>query len=132
MCEHGRAANLDRVLFLYRFHAGQTVLARYKQLCRDNRYAAYRAACRRRGEEEPSFQSYAANQSAATRWSQSVEAWSLLQYRTGRIKLANGDRFGGLARLVAAATCRPRSVMTTIRDVAIGLIGRACRHSGEA
>ena len=107
MCEHGRAANLDRVLFLYRLHRGQTVISRYRQLCRDNRYAVHRAICRRRGEPEPSFHSYAANQSAITRWCQSVEAWAIREYRLSIIDRAERRPLRGYFRLLTVAAVQP-------------------------
>ena len=42
MCEQGRVANLDQILYQYRFHANQTSSARYKGLIGANRCAAHR------------------------------------------------------------------------------------------
>jgi glycosyltransferase involved in cell wall biosynthesis len=118
MCEHGRAANLDRVLFLYRLHTNQTVISRYKQLCQDNRYAAHRAICRRMGKPEPSFSSYSVNQSPMTRWRRSVEAWATREYRLSIIDRAERRLVRGYFRLLTTAAAQPRLCLWHLRRLA--------------
>ncbi len=129
MCEQGRTANLDQVLFFYRFHTRQTVMTRYKQLCRDNRYAAHRAICRRRGEPEPSVHSYAANQSAVTRWRRSVEAWATREYRLSIIDRAEGRTVRGYFRLLTAVAAQPHISLWHLRRLARDWIAGANRST---
>ncbi|MGB7548741.1 MAG: glycosyltransferase [Terracidiphilus sp.] len=115
MCEQGRAANLDRILFQYRLHAAQISQARSKELIRANQYAAYRAICRRQGLPEQELDTFLRNASLIDHWRWSVEAWELIQYRTGRIQMASDQTVRGLLRLAMLGMCRPFS---TIRRVA--------------
>lgn len=114
MCEAGRVANLGQILFRYRIHRAQTGLANSRLLCLANHYAAHRALCRRSGRHEPSFDVYLAGLPPAAHLHLYIEAWSLRQYRIGRIELANGRPMSGLIRLWTAALCRPSSVLRTL------------------
>jgi glycosyltransferase involved in cell wall biosynthesis len=107
MCEQGRAANLDKVLLQYRLHVAQTSLARSKEIICMNRYAAYRAICRRKGLPVPVLDEYIHKAPLRRRWEWSVEAWELIQYRTARIRMATGRPVSGLLRLVLLGMCRP-------------------------
>ncbi len=109
MCEQGRVANMDQVLYQYRFHANQTSSARFRGLIGANRCAAYRAACRRKGFPQPSLETFLHNASFVDRWRWSAEAWELFQYRTGRIQMASGRPVLGFLRLAMLAACRPFS-----------------------
>jgi glycosyltransferase involved in cell wall biosynthesis len=114
MCEQGRAANLDRVLLQYRLHPAQTSQARSTELISAYHYAASRAICRRKGLPEPGLETFLRNASLIARWRWSVEAWELIQYRTGRIQMASGKPFRGLLRLALLGVCRPFSVIRRV------------------
>jgi glycosyltransferase involved in cell wall biosynthesis len=114
MCEQGRAANLNDVLFQYRLHAAQLCQARSNELVSVNRYAAHLSHCRRKG--------------LIDRWRWSIEAWELTHYRTGRILIASGKPARGFLRLALLAVCRPFSV---VRRVAQTLAALRPGHAGN-
>ncbi|MGD0913338.1 MAG: glycosyltransferase [Terracidiphilus sp.] len=128
MCERGRAANLNRVLFQYRLHAAQLCQARSRELVSFNRYAAYLSTCRRMGIPEPGFKSFVQSASFIDRCRWSIEAWELTQYRTGRILLASGKPVRGFLRLASLAVCRP---LSTIRRAAQTLASLRPAHVGN-
>lgn len=115
MFDYGRAANLDTVLFQYRLHPAQASLTRCREMISANRYAAYRAVCRRNGQDALPLNSYVEAAPFTTRLQWSLEAWELIQYRTARIEMARGARLRGLLRLVLLGMCRP---ITTTRRIA--------------
>jgi glycosyltransferase involved in cell wall biosynthesis len=115
MCERGRVANLDRILLRYRIHASQTSLGKTREMIRSNRYAAYRAVFRRQGLPEPTLDTYLKSASLFDQWRFSLEAWELVQYRSGRILIATGKPVRGFLRLALLGICRPFS---TIRRIA--------------
>jgi len=123
MCEQGRAANLDRVLFQYRLHAGQASLARCTEVVSANRYAAFNATCRRKGLPETTLSAFLLNASKLGRWLWSLEAWELIQYRTGRIRIASGQPIEGILRLAASGIIRPFSAIARVAH-AIGMSHR--------
>lgn len=124
MCEQGHAANLDRVLLQYRLHASQTSLARCRELIIANRHAAGRAICRRKGLPEPALDKFLQNASVTNRMRWSIEAWELIQYRTGRIQMATGEPIRGFLRLVLLGVCRPHSVIRRMADTIISWFRR--------
>ncbi|HEV2485808.1 MAG TPA: glycosyltransferase [Terracidiphilus sp.] len=107
MLEHGRAANLDRILFQYRLHPAQASLARCKELISANSYAAYNATCRRKGQPMTTSGVFLRDASFFTRLRWSLEAWELIQYRTARINLASGRPVIGTLRLGLLGIVRP-------------------------
>ncbi len=117
MCERGLVANLDRVLFQYRLRPAQSSIARSKDAVRMNHYAANRASFRRNGLSAPTVDEFLQNASLITRGQWSIEAWELIQYRTGRIQMASGRPITGALRLALLGLCRPVS--------AIGYLARA-------
>jgi hypothetical protein len=114
MFDHGRAANLPTVLFQYRLHPAQASLARCRELISANRYAAYRAVCRRAGQEAPPLSSYLGSAPLGMRLRWSFEAWELIQYRTARIDMASGRRLRGILRLALLGACSPISTIGRI------------------
>lgn len=114
MCEQGRVANLDQVLLQYRLQDAQTSMAKSQEIIRMNHYAVYRAYCRRRGLSEPLLETFLLNASLIERWQWSAEAWELIQYRTGRIRMAGGKRVSGILRLVLLGICRPVSAINHV------------------
>jgi glycosyltransferase involved in cell wall biosynthesis len=109
MCERGIAANLDRVLHNYRLHLNSLGASRQRELRLGYAYAIATARCRRRGAAEPTLQEFAAeweSRGIVRRSLECIEDWSGLQYRKGRIELAQ-RRWIGCARLACAAACRP-------------------------
>lgn len=127
MCEQGKVANLERVLYQYRFHPNQTSSAHYKGLIGANRWAAYRAICRGRGVPEPSLEEFRKQSSWLERWRWSSEAWELNQYRTGRILMASGRPLSGFLRLALVGACRP---FKTVRRGAQTLAALLGAHGG--
>jgi glycosyltransferase involved in cell wall biosynthesis len=109
MCEQGRTANLDRVLFQYRLQAAQISMARSNELIRINHFAAWRATCRYKGLQEPSFDDFLQNASLISRWRWTMEAWELIQYRTARIEIASGRPISGALRMSLLGMCHPVS-----------------------
>ena len=107
MCEQGPVANLDRVLLRYRLHAGQLSQTKCRELIAANLYAAYCAYCRRDRIISQPFDAFMHGQSFLSRCRLSIEAWELIQYRTARIELANGNRLRAYLRIVSLAVCRP-------------------------
>ncbi len=125
MCEQGRVANLDEVLFQYRMHTAQTSLFKNREVIYSNHYAANRALCRRKGLPEPEMGEFLQNASLIERWRWAVEAWELTQYRTGRILIASGRPFEGFIRLAILVACRPFSaVRRATQSLAVLLAGR--------
>jgi glycosyltransferase involved in cell wall biosynthesis len=114
MFDYGHAANLESVLFQYRLHSAQASLARCRELISANQYAAYRAICRRKGQEAPPLNAYLAAAPLTARLQWSLEAWELIQYRTARIETASGRRVRGVLRLALLGLSRP---IATIRRV---------------
>lgn len=111
MCEQGRAANLDRVLFQYRLQGAQTSMARSKEVVRVSNYAAHRASCRRSGLPEPALDEFIRNASWLSRCRWSKEAWELIQYRTARIQMASGRPISGAFRMALLGMCHPISAV---------------------
>jgi len=107
MSERGRIGNLEGVHLQYRLHSAQTSLAKSGQLIRSNRYAAYCGLCRRSGLQPKTFERFLNNASLFSRLHWNVEAWELIQYRTGRIHIANGRWVRGFIRLALLGVCRP-------------------------
>lgn len=122
MCEQGRVANLDQILYQYRFHAKQTSSARYRELIGANRYAAHRAICRRKGLPEPTLDTFLHNASIINRWRWSAEAWELQQYRTGRIQMASGKPVKGIFRLAVVGLCRPLKTINRVTQSLAALL----------
>jgi glycosyltransferase involved in cell wall biosynthesis len=116
MLEHGRAANLDQVLFQYRLHQAQASLARCSEMIGANRYAAYSATCRRNGLQAPTLGAFLCNASLIRRLQWSLEAWELTQYRTGRIQIASGRLIKGYLRLAIVGICHPFSAIRRVAD----------------
>ena len=129
MCEMGRAANLDGVLFQYRLQVAQTSMARTKEVILVNQFAAYRASRRRKGLPAPTLDEFARNISLIGRWRLSIEAWELIQYRTGRILLASGRPLSGVLRLALLGLCRPASVFRRISDTIRTSYKKRARHT---
>ena len=115
MFEHGRAANLDRILFQYRLHPAQASLARCSELISANRYAAYTAICRRKGVPAAALDTFLLKASWMSRLRWSLEAWELIQYRTARIEMVSGRRVNGFLRLAILGMSRP---FATVRRIA--------------
>lgn len=111
MCEQGRAANLDRVLFQYRLQIAQTSMSKTKEVVRVSRYAVYRASCRRNGLPEPALDEFIRKASWVSHCQWSKEAWELIQYRTARIRMASGRRINGALRMALLGMCHPISAV---------------------
>ena len=118
MCELGRVANLDEILFRYRLHVSQTSLARSREVASANSYAAYRATCRRKGASPLTFDSFLHDATLTERWQWSIEAWTLIHYRTARIQLACGKPIAGYLRMALVAICRPWLSLRRIAQIA--------------
>lgn len=110
--EEGRAANLDQVLFQYRLHVSQMSLARCGELLSGNRYAAYRAVCRRNNCPAEAFSIFLLNASFISRCRWALEAWELIHYRTARIRMASGKRLSGIFSMTLSGMCRPVATMS--------------------
>ncbi len=123
MCEHGRVANLDRILFQYRLHPAQASLARCRELISANRYAACSATYRRNRSSGSSFDTFLRNAPLVSRWRWSFEAWELIMYRTGRICIASGKPIEGFLRLALLGLFRPFSTIGRVADV-VGTLRR--------
>lgn len=111
MCEQGRAANLDSILFQYRLQTAQASMAKTKEVIRVSHYAACRASNRRNGLPIPSLEDFLRTASLISRWRWSFEAWELIQYRTGRIEMASRRPVNGALRLALLGICHPISAM---------------------
>lgn len=107
MMEYGRSANLDRILFQYRLHRKQASLTRCKELISANRFAAYKAKCRRDRVPQPSLETFLRNASLLSKLKWSLEAWELTQYRSARINLACHQTLVGGLRLAAVGLLSP-------------------------
>ena len=79
MCERGRVANFDRVLFQYRLQTAQSSMAKSKDAVRMSRYAAHRAYFRRKGLPAPSVDEFLQGASLISQWQWSMGAWELIQ-----------------------------------------------------
>lgn len=116
MCEQGRVANLDDALLQYRMHTAQTCLSKSKELAYSYRYAAHRAVIRRKGLSDPGLEEFLKNAPFLERLRWSIEAWELVQYRTGRILIASGKPVRGFFRLGLLALARPVSVFRRLTE----------------
>lgn len=107
MCEAGKVANLDKVLYQYRFHEGQTSTAKFRGLVSANRWAARRAVCRAKKLPEPTLEEFLKQTPFYRRWQWSAEAQSTALYRRGRMQIAKGNRLRGLWGMMLAGLCTP-------------------------
>jgi glycosyltransferase involved in cell wall biosynthesis len=107
VCELGRVANLDKLLVSYRIHTSSICVTKSLGLVRANHFASHRAACRRNGVPEPSFDAFVRAASRIDRFRWFIEAQALVLYRTGRVRFATGNRFEGMIRLTLAGLCQP-------------------------
>ena len=119
MAEQGRFANLSETHFRYRLHAGQASTSRNRDLILANHYAAYCALCRRNNFPQPALDAFVRNASWIKRLRWLMEAEQLTQYRTARVRLAEGHRLEGSVRLAFAGLCQPLSAMRRVASIAI-------------
>jgi glycosyltransferase involved in cell wall biosynthesis len=112
LSECGALANLSEQLLTYRMHLGSTFVT---QLPLHLAYRGYSIACyraRQSGAQEPELAEFldAWEQcgwlEALGRW---LDHWSAVQYRCALVKLGQGRRLAGIARMTSAAVCRPRA-----------------------
>jgi hypothetical protein len=119
MCDFGRTANLERVLFQYRLQTSQATMAKTRQLIHVNHYSAHIATCRRKGTPTPTLDEFLQSASLVSRASWALEAWELIQYRTARIQIASGKPIRGGFRMAFLGMYHPiaafRHVARTIR-----------------
>jgi glycosyltransferase involved in cell wall biosynthesis len=133
MCERGRVANLDRVLFQYRLQSGQSSMTKSKAAVRMSCYAAYRASFRRNGLPSPSVEEFIRSSSLVSRWQWSFGAWELIQYRKGRIQMASGHPLSGALRLALLGLCRPFAAINHIsRSIGTARKRRAERAKSDS
>jgi glycosyltransferase involved in cell wall biosynthesis len=119
MAEHGRFANLSETHFRYRLHSGQASTSRNRDLIRANHYAAYCALCRRTNSPQPTLETFVGNASWMKQLRWFMEAEQLSQYRTARVRFAEGRRIEGSVRLAIAGLCQPLSAMRRVASMAI-------------
>lgn len=111
MCDFGRAANLDQVLFQYRLQTSQATMAKTRQVINVNHYSAHIASCRRRGLPVPTLDEFIRNASLINHASWMLEAWELIQYRTARIQIASGRPILGALRMAFLGMYHPVSAI---------------------
>jgi len=118
LAERGKFANLPETHFRYRLHAGQASTSRNRDLIRANHYAAHCALCRRNNSPQPTIETFIRNASwmKCLRWY--LEAEQLSQYRTARVRFAEGRRLEGSLRMAVAGLCQPLSAVRRVASIA--------------
>ena len=123
MGEVSRLANLDEVLFSYRFHQGSINGRRIVEAQLFNEYAATQWHLRQKGSPEISFEQFLGDH-RSTRWPTSwlflIDSHSIGQYRQAVAEVYSGRFLRGSVRLALAMSMSP---MRTLR--------RAKRMSGR-
>lgn len=111
LCEIGRAANLDLVLYYYRIHENSLALNKQDEIRQSYAYAIECAKCRRKSISEPKFDDFVQSwekRKRLTKILNKIEDWSGLQYRRSIIDKGQGRILRSVARLFCAAAVRPR------------------------
>jgi glycosyltransferase involved in cell wall biosynthesis len=125
LSERGPVMAVPEFLLDYRLHGG-SVVARNLKLAQQRREWAWACAvARRTGRPEPSWLEYQAGWGAAPPWRRLQRERGFLAerlLRTGRERLAGGDRWRALACLAAGSALRPvRSLPRLKRQAALRL-----------
>jgi glycosyltransferase involved in cell wall biosynthesis len=111
MGEASRLANLNRVLYLYRIHAGSVHASDQLNIKRQHSYACHCARRRAQGRPEITFEEMVAEQRARPSLQRMAEVWDVYafsQYRRALGEVLSRHWFRGYARLAWAALCSPR------------------------
>ncbi len=126
MGEASRLANLNRVLYLYRIHAGSDNARHQLKIKTQHAYACHCARRRVQGRPEISFEEFVAEQRARpfSQWlGEVLDIYAFSQYRRALTEVLSQHWVGGYARLTWAALCCPRRTFWRI--------ARAIRKVGE-
>lgn len=118
LCEIGKAANFNDILYLIRIHRMSECYAFQKQVNQGWSYAVESALSRQRGLEEPSFEEFLKKLESHNMFKKTlswIDVWSSVEYRTALIDFAESKYFSGSMRLACAAVCRPEGVTRRIK-----------------
>jgi glycosyltransferase involved in cell wall biosynthesis len=131
MCDQGRAANINQVLLQYRLHVNQTSISRCREMVYSGAFAAHRAVCRRKGLAPPELDAFLRSASFVDRLRWSLEAWTQIQYRTGRIQLACGKPVRGFLRLAMLGISRPFATSRRLVQAFAAFYSHAFAHPSQ-
>ena len=110
MAEVSRLANLDRVLFSYRFHRGSINGRRIVEAQLFNEYAASQWRLRRKNLPGTSFEEFRSDHRSSrwpTSWLFSIDSHSIGQYRQAVAEIYSGRSVRGSLRLCFAMSMSP-------------------------
>jgi hypothetical protein len=119
MCEAGRAANVDAVLYQIRVHAQSVNCVVPDQVARGRAYAIECASCREKGSPEPSVEEFNGrwrHRSVFKKAVDGIDRWSTRQFRKSLIDIGESRAIAGALRLGCAALCRPGAVARRVRN----------------
>jgi len=126
MCDQGRVANVDKVLYMVRIHPASQTVSLQMAIRRGRAYALECCARRRNQKEEPAFDEFA-RQWDRRGWLRKIrdriDDIGILEYRRALIAYGKGHKFAATAKLAFAALCRPNVTVARL----IGFIRRLWR-----
>ncbi len=117
MCEAGKVANLDEILYLVRIHRNSVNYVARDDVIEGKAFAIECARCRQKAIPEPSFEEFQRkweDRSLLRRAIRRVDSWSAVAYRHALLDLAESRQIRGVIRLGCAAACRPAGVARRI------------------